>query len=61
MSKKIEVSTHSGDVDVLQVDHYDPDDILQKLNDPEIQAIKIADNIYSKIDIKNIRVIDDVG
>lgn len=55
----IEVSTHSGDVDILQVDHYDPDDILQKLNDMEVQAIKLADNIYSKIDIKNIRVIND--
>ena len=55
----IEVSTHSGDVDVLQVENYDPDEILQKLNDPDTQAIKIADNIYSKIDIKNIRVIEN--
>lgn len=56
---KLEVSTHTGDIDVLQVKDYDPDDILQKLNDMEVQAIKIADNIYSRIDIKNIKPITD--
>ena len=57
---KIEVSTHSGDVDVLEVEDYDAEELVVKLNDMEVQAIKLADNIYSKIDIKNIRVINDV-
>lgn len=55
----IEVSTHSGDVDELEVDDYNPSELLTKLNDNEINSVKLGNNIYSKIDIKNIRVIED--
>jgi len=55
----IEVSTHSGNVDELEVDDYNPSELLTKLNDNEINSVKLGNNIYSKIDIKNIRVIED--
>lgn len=55
---KLEVSTHSGDIDVVEVESYDANDMVNDLNNHEIQAIKIGLNIYSRIDIKNIKVIE---
>jgi len=53
---KIEVSTHSGDIDVLDVDKYNVNELEEKRNS-EVEAIAIGDNIYSRIDLKNIKVI----
>lgn len=55
---KLEVSTHSGDVDVLEVEEYDAHDMEEKRNNNEFEAIKIGNNVYSRIDLKNIKVID---
>lgn len=55
---KLEVSTHSGDVDIVEVEEYDVNDITQKRNDNSIEAIAIGNNSYSRIDIKNIKVIE---
>ena len=55
---KLEVSTHSGDVDIVEVEEYDVNDITQKRNDNSIEAITIGNNSYSRIDIKNIKVIE---
>ena len=51
----LEVSTHSGEVDVIIVSNYDPVEIAIKLNDNEIKVISLGDYIYSCIDIRNIR------
>lgn len=53
---KLEVSTHSGDVDVLVVENYDVYELEEKRNS-EVEAVAIGDNIYSRIDLKNIKVI----
>lgn len=55
---KLEVSTHSGEVDILEVENYNADELESRLNDHEIHAIKIGSNIYSRIDVKNIKVIE---
>lgn len=52
---KLEISTHSGSIDVVKVEDYCARDIEDKLNTSEVQAIAFGDNVYSKIDIKNIR------
>lgn len=54
---KLEVSTHSGDVDVIEVEEYDPMEIT-KLRNSDVQAILIGNRSYSRIDIKNIKPID---
>lgn len=55
---KLEVSTHGGDVDVVDADEYNPEVLEAKLNDSDIHSIAIGENIYSRIDIKNIRPVD---
>lgn len=53
---KIEVSTHSGDIDVIQVDDYDASEITE-LRNGNVEAILLGDHSYSRIDIKNIKPI----
>ena len=56
---KLEVSTHSGDIDLVQVELYDADDMAEQLNDNDIQAVAIGNNVYSRIDLKNIKLIEE--
>ena len=55
---KLEISTHSGDVDMVEVEEYNAQEIADKINDNETQAIAFGDNVYSRIDIKNIKKIE---
>lgn len=55
MAITIKVTTHSGDEDILTVDEFNPAEINDQLNDNELQSILIADHIYSRIDVKNIK------
>lgn len=55
----IEITTHSGDVDIIPIDEYDPQELIKQLNDEDVYAILIGENIYSRIDVKNIRVKKD--
>lgn len=52
---KIEISTHSGDVDVVEVEDYNADAVAEKLNNNEVQAVVFGDNVYSRIDVKNVK------
>lgn len=54
---KLEVSTHSGSNDIVEVEHYDSNEIAEQLNNNEIQALAIGNNVYSRIDLKNIKPI----
>jgi len=56
---KLEITTHSDDADTVEVDEYCPKDIEERLNSIDIQAIAFGENVYSKIDIKNIRKIEE--
>lgn len=56
---KLEVSTHSGDKDVLEVEKYDAHELAEKINDDTVHAIDIGDHVYSRIDIKNIKPIEE--
>jgi hypothetical protein len=55
---KIKITTHSGLEDEVTVESYDPIDINTQMNDGSIHSILIGDNIYSRIDLKNIKVIE---
>jgi len=55
---KLEISTHSGDIDKVVVEEYNANDVVEQINDNEIQAIAFGENIYSRIDLKNIKVIE---
>lgn len=55
---KLEISTHSGDVDIIEVDNYNAEEITT-LRNGEDEAIAIGDYSYSRIDIKNIKPITD--
>ncbi|MCZ2260616.1 hypothetical protein [Sporosarcina sp. G11-34] len=55
MAISIKVTTHSGDEDILTVDEFNPVEINDQLNDNEPQSILIADQIYSRINVKNIK------
>lgn len=54
---KLEVSTHSGDVDIIEVDSYNAEE-LTELRNSDIEAITIGQNSYSRIDLKNIRQVE---
>lgn len=56
---KLQLSTHSGEVDILEVQNYNPNELVEKINDNNINVIVLAKNIYSKIDIKHIKVIEN--
>lgn len=56
----LQITTHSGDSDTVEVDEYDAESIASEINNNEINVVVIADNIYSRIDIKNIRVVESV-
>lgn len=55
---KIEISTHSGDVDVVEVEEYAAEQMANEINNNEKLVISIGDNIYSRIDIKKIKKIE---
>lgn len=56
---KLNITTHSGADDIVEVDSYDAEEMATKMNDFEIQAIPIGNNVYSRIDLKNIKLVTD--
>lgn len=54
----INVSTHSGDEDILEVESFNAEEIAEQINDNEIQSIALGGNVYSRIDIRNIKRLD---
>ena len=52
---KLEISTHSGDVDVVDVEDYNANAVAEKLNNNDVQAVVFGDNVYSRIDVKNVK------
>lgn len=55
---KLEISTHSGDVDTVELEEYDAGELADKINNNDNLVILIGDNIYSRIEIKNIKVVE---
>ena len=55
---KLEVSTHSGDTDVIEVDEYDAEEMTD-LRNGDKEAITIGDYSYSRIDIKNVKPVKE--
>lgn len=55
---KLEVSTHSGETDIIEVDRYDASEITELRNGNK-EAIQIGDYSYSRIDIKNIKPVKE--
>lgn len=56
---KLNVTTHSGDDDIVEVEQFNASDMATQINDNEVEAIAIGDNVYSRIDIKNIKPVKD--
>lgn len=54
---KLNVTTHSGADDIVEVKSYNAKDMAEQMNDNDIQAIAIGENVYSRIDLKNIKPI----
>ncbi|MBP1917172.1 hypothetical protein J2Z23_004157 [Lederbergia galactosidilyticus] len=52
---KLNVTTHSGADDIVEVESYNAAEMAEQLNNNELQAIAIGDNVYSRIDLKNIK------
>ena len=57
----INVSTHSGDEDILEVESFIAEEIAEQINDNEIQSIALGGNVYSRIDIRNIKRLDNAA
>ena len=55
----LKVTTHSGDEDNVQVTDYNSLEMAEKMNDENIQGIAIGNNVYSRIDLKSIKPIDN--
>lgn len=56
---KLEITTHSGDLDIIEVKEYDAETLNDLRNNNEIESILIGENSYSRIDLKNIKVIEN--
>ena len=56
---KLEISTHSGEIDVVNVVEYSADSVAEQLNNGEVQAVVFGDNVYSRIDVKNVKPISE--
>ena len=61
MSIKLRITTHSGADDIVEVESYDAEEMESKRNDDQIQGIRIGDNVYSRIDLKGVKVIKEGG
>jgi hypothetical protein len=57
---QLRVTTHSGEDDVVEVESYDPIQLNEKINDYQIQSILLGKNLYSRIDLKNVKPIENV-
>ena len=55
---KLEITTHSGDLDIIEVEEFNPEKLNDLRNNSEIESILIGENSYSRIDLKNIKVIE---
>lgn len=55
---KLEITTHSGDLDIIEVEEFNPEKLNDLRNNNEIEAILIGENSYSRIDLKNVKVIE---
>lgn len=51
---ELEVSTHSGETDIIEVESYDAEEMTE-LRNGDKEAIAIGNYSYSRIDIKNIK------
>lgn len=56
---KLNITTHSGDDDIVEVEVYDAKELEEKRNNNELESIAIGDNVYSRIDLKNIKPIKE--
>ena len=56
---KLEISTHSGDLDIVEVVEYSAVEVAEQLNNSEVQAVVFGDNVYSRIDVKNVKPISE--
>ncbi|MYL56327.1 hypothetical protein GLW20_02280 [Virgibacillus halodenitrificans] len=52
---ELEITTHSGEADIVKVDSFNADEMAIKINNHDMQVIAIGGNVYSRIDIKNIK------
>ena len=59
MLTTIKVTTHSGDEDLVQGEIFDATEMETKWNNEELQGIKIGDNVYSRIDLRGVKLIQD--
>lgn len=57
---KLQITTHSGLDDIVEVVDYDPVALETKRNDNTIQAIAIGQNVYSRIDLKNVILVPQI-
>lgn len=54
----LRVTTHSGGEDIVEVETYDPITLNEQMNDYNVHSIVIGNNVYSRIDLKNIKPIE---
>lgn len=58
---KLEISTHSGIIDTVELEEYSADELNDKMNNNELHAILIGENIYNRFDLKNVRLLNEEG
>ncbi|WP_156035999.1 hypothetical protein [Virgibacillus halodenitrificans] len=55
---KLEVTTHSGETNIVEVETYNAVEITEMRNDQSIESIAIGNCSFSRIDLKNIKPIE---
>lgn len=58
--QKIEITTHSGNTEIVEVESYSAIELVQEINNKNVEhVIALGNSIYSKIDIKSIKPVKE--
>jgi hypothetical protein len=56
---RVKVERYNGQDEILETETFDSVDIAQQMNSSEILGIAIGNQVFSRIDIKHAKVIEE--
>lgn len=55
---KLKIERQYGDPEEIEVEEYDATEVEAKLNSNEVYFIRFGDQLFSRIDIRHIKIIE---
>ena len=56
---KIQVERNNGKIEIIEVDHFDADNIAEKVNNGQNIVVAIGDQLFSRIEIAHAKILSD--